>query len=116
MTIRVWIARSDAPTWSRRADVRGARMRAVADIEPGPLAARSDGRRTHAVIWRKHISEKRIVLWDRRFVCSTSVDVEGVAGRNRRREFDNTAVAARRQGLLAGGFEREAVVIADHGS
>ena len=28
------IARSDAPTWSRRVDVRGARMRAVADIDP----------------------------------------------------------------------------------
>ena len=28
------IARSDAPTWSRRADVRGARMRADADIDP----------------------------------------------------------------------------------
>ena len=30
----------------RHADVRGARMRAVADIEPGRLASRGDGRRT----------------------------------------------------------------------
>jgi hypothetical protein len=37
------------------------------------------------------------VTWGRRFVCSTSGDVKGVAVCNRRREFDNTAVGARRQ-------------------
>jgi hypothetical protein len=39
--------------------------------------------------------EKRIVTWGRRFEGFTSGDVKGVAGCNRRREFDNSAVGAR---------------------
>ena len=37
------------------------------------------------------------MTWGRRFEGFTSGDVKGVAGRNRRREFDNSAVCARRQ-------------------
>jgi hypothetical protein len=62
MTIRVWIARSDAPAWSRRADVRGARMRAVADIEPGAWLLAVTVVVRHAVICESTSREKRIVL------------------------------------------------------
>ena len=45
----------------------------------------------------KRFERERIVTWGRRFEGFTSGDVKGVAGRNRRREFDNSAVCARRQ-------------------
>jgi hypothetical protein len=42
---------------------------------------------------------KRTVTWGRRFVSSASVDTEGAARRSRRREFDDSAIAKRRQAV-----------------
>ena len=67
-------------------------------LRPKRSPFRSLAPRTYRLASRRPRSEsreKRIVTWGRRFVCFTSGDVKGVAGCNRRREFDNNAVGAR---------------------